>query len=116
MTIFDWREYFTLAKNLSKKKDEASLRSSVSRAYYAVFCTARSYALTKGHKIKKSAGAHQEVERLYSGQLLIPTVGANLGRLRKSRNLCDYDDEVSNLQYIVELSLRRAAYVLRLIP
>ncbi len=116
MTVFNWREYFALAQDLSKKNDEASLRSSVSRAYYAVFCIARNYALTKGHKISRSARAHQEVEKLYSGQLSIPTVSTNLDRLRFARNKCDYEDGVSSLQNIVKLSLLQAEKVLRLIP
>ena len=34
---FDWIGYFTLADELSRRADEASLRSAMSRAYYYVY-------------------------------------------------------------------------------
>ena len=41
---FDWKKYLDLAEDLAQNKsDEAKLRASVSRAYYAAFCNARNY-------------------------------------------------------------------------
>jgi len=34
---FDWKQYLSLADELSKRSEEAALRSAVSRAYYAAF-------------------------------------------------------------------------------
>ena len=34
---FDWSEFLTLADELGKRADEASLRSALSRAYYYVY-------------------------------------------------------------------------------
>lgn len=36
-TAFDWSEFASLAVRLAEQDDEASLRTSVSRGYYAVF-------------------------------------------------------------------------------
>jgi len=46
---FDWEQYYDLAEWLLKHPgtaapQEASLRSAVSRAYYAAFCPARNFA------------------------------------------------------------------------
>jgi len=46
---FDWSEYLALARHLqgqesSRFSQEAALRCSISRAYYAAFCHARNYA------------------------------------------------------------------------
>jgi len=41
MSDFDFLKYFDLAKDLQDSEDEASLRSSISRAYYAVFHEAK---------------------------------------------------------------------------
>lgn len=38
---FDWRDFVGLAELLAERHDEASLRTSVSRGYYAVFHLAR---------------------------------------------------------------------------
>ena len=45
---FSWLDYLSLAENLSKSDDEASLRSSVSRAYYAVYHAALQKARALG--------------------------------------------------------------------
>jgi len=55
---FDWTEYLKLANELAKRNDEASLRSSISRAYYGVFCIARNIL---GYKNYKGKDVHQKV-------------------------------------------------------
>ena len=116
MSSFNWRDYFVLAKNLLGRSDEASLRSAVSRAYYAAFCTARNYAILKGFQSMATGKDHQLVEQFYSGQKSAKTIATNLGRLRISRNQCDYDDAVNNLQSIVNLSMLQAKAILQAIP
>lgn len=116
MSSFNWGDYFSLAKSLAKKSDEASLRSSVSRAYYAAFCTARNHAASLGFRITATGKDHQLVERFYSGQANRKIVGLNLGRLRLSRNQCDYRDSVSNLHSIAQLALLQAQKILRIFP
>jgi len=44
---FNWRDYVDLAQDLLNRAEEACQRSSISRAYYGVFCLARN---RKGYK------------------------------------------------------------------
>lgn len=46
---FDWREYLNLASILSGNADEASQRTAISRAYYAVFHAATLHAKANGY-------------------------------------------------------------------
>jgi hypothetical protein len=45
---FDWNEYLTLAEELALKNDEASKRTSISRAYYSVYHLAYERAKASG--------------------------------------------------------------------
>ena len=50
---FDWNEFLTLAKALSRAvSDEASLRSAVSRSYYSAFKLAMERAELNGYRDK----------------------------------------------------------------
>jgi uncharacterized protein (UPF0332 family) len=46
---FNWGEYLTLATSLSQNPDEASQRTSISRAYYSVFHAAAARAISNGY-------------------------------------------------------------------
>jgi uncharacterized protein (UPF0332 family) len=48
-TPFNWSNYLTLAITLSGNADEASHRSSISRAYYSVYHTASDRATSLGY-------------------------------------------------------------------
>jgi uncharacterized protein (UPF0332 family) len=97
---FDWTKYLILAKELSERaNDEASLRSAISRAYYAAFCTARNRLLQEGEEIPRTGEAHNLVwekyrESAHRGRKKIGVIG---DRLRRSRNIADYEDEFPNL-------------------
>ncbi len=89
---FDWASYIKLAEELAKQPHESYWRSSVSRAYYGVFCTARdrkdttSFSGGKIHEIvinsyKNSSNSNEQY------------IGFLLDKLRKSRNQADYDGE-----------------------
>jgi uncharacterized protein (UPF0332 family) len=57
--MFDWSDYLDLANELagdiaSQTTEEAKLRSSVSRAYYAAFCKARNYLRSITNRQKQS--------------------------------------------------------------
>ena len=45
---FNWAEYLRLATDLSQNADEASHRTSISRAYYSIFHAATSQARRNG--------------------------------------------------------------------
>lgn len=60
---FGWEDYLSLANDLSKEQNnEAALRSSVSRAYYAAFNLAKDFLSQKGIVISENkASIHNEV-------------------------------------------------------
>ncbi len=112
---FDWADYLVLAEELGKRSDdEASLRSAVSRAYYAAFCTARNRLLQEGEEVPKTGEAHTVVWTKYreSAQKQRRDVGINGDRLRRVRNKADYDDELPNIHAEVEGAVARARRLL----
>lgn len=68
---FDWTQYLFLAQELTKgsassSNHEAMLRSAISRAYYAAFCSARNFL--RDHKkkvIPLTAEAHRIVKDIF---------------------------------------------------
>lgn len=112
---FDWADYLVLAEELGKRSDdEASLRSAVSRAYYAAFCTARNRLLQEGEEVPKTGEAHTVVWTKYRerAQKQRRDVGINGDRLRRVRNKADYDDELPNIHAEVEGAVARARRLL----
>lgn len=118
---FDWTDYLSLAQELvnaplsgRRASHEAFQRSAVSRAYYAVFASARNHLRDVDGMVIPTRNAHQLVAIAYQrGQR--PErfqIGLNLNRLRIERNKCDYDDEVSNLAEVTSESLAVAAETL----
>ena len=93
--MFDWAEYLILAEELAERQDnEAALRSSVSRAYYAVFGTARKRLRDEGAHVLETGQAHIEVWNTYasSDQRLRREIGEYGHILRRKRNDADYND------------------------
>lgn len=109
---FDWADYLKVAQELAGQcgiadRRDAKLRSSISRAYYAVFCLARRYLTTRESATIPAGGeAHEVVERKF--RLVNPSVAENIKRLRIARNRADYNDEVPGLENACALSLSRA--------
>jgi uncharacterized protein (UPF0332 family) len=60
---FSWFEYLRLADQLSQNTDEASHRTSISRAYYSVYHIASARAVGNGYVDKKS---HTELWKLFN--------------------------------------------------
>ncbi len=116
MTGFDWKEFLTLAKRLAKNITDSSKRSSVSRAYYGVYCLSRNYAISQGLPNTRSSRLHSDVVTFYNQRPEIRIIATYLGRLRDNRNKCDYDDSVSNLNSVVTLSLQQADEILKNLP
>jgi len=90
---FDWSEYFKLADELAKRKDEATLRSALSRAYYYVYHLALSRALNNGFTTRSGEGTHTQMWRNYSGSpepdcRKLAEIG---GRLKEKRERADYN-------------------------
>lgn len=101
---FDWIELLELANELANRgDDEADLRSSMSRAYYASYCSARNFLrdkdsdyYLKSHQLFKSleTGYHTYVINTFLNHddRLRTEIGGDLERLFDSRKKADYED------------------------
>ncbi len=90
MTPFDWGRYLSLAYTLAADPDEASQRSAISRAYYACFGRASSYA--RNHGYTQSGSSHDRVWEWFK-QSRLPSGGDinELGkRIKNRRTVADY--------------------------
>ena len=116
---FEWSEFLSLARKLtttSPGSGEASLRSAISRAYYAAFCCARNHLRDKErHSIPATGQAHTYVRSQFQTSTDSPrrAIGQQLDRLRIARNKADYDDTVTGLPHLTEASLIWAEEVIR---
>jgi uncharacterized protein (UPF0332 family) len=117
---FDWSDFLTVADALTTDLDgnrEASLRTAISRAYYAVFGDARLRLRSVRRVTRRSAAEHGEIAAFYAaryGEQGVE-VAAVLGRLRNRRNAADYDDEFAEVENICNLSIEDARNLLALL-
>jgi len=118
---FDWTDLLTLAEALKSDPNspgprEASLRSAISRAYYAAFCVARNFGRDRGEFTPTGTGTDHGLVRnhfLLSSDRTRRKIGADLDRLRDSRNKADYDDVlVGRPAPLAQSSIDRARNVL----
>ena len=108
-----------LAKELETSADEAKLRSSISRAYYASYCSARNYMEDVCHnKLPSNMPSHQYVIDYYNGKHGGRTnhrrsrIAENLKRMKSQRIMADYYNEGvhpikalhDTAQFVIELS------------
>lgn len=102
---FDWRSYLALAEELGKgSDDEAKLRSSISRAYYAAFCTACNFISQVDHiPLPNDEPIHQYVMDYFSGRVYgskknnkRSKISSELRRMRADRAHADYDNRMHN--------------------
>jgi uncharacterized protein (UPF0332 family) len=100
MPPFDWKQFLVLAQTLSNNTDEASLRSSVSRAYYSAFNTALRRAESHGYVSKSDqlGGMHDNLWDLYANNKDITCENiAKIGqRMKRRRVSADYRSFFSN--------------------
>jgi uncharacterized protein (UPF0332 family) len=116
--MFDWQDFLRVAEDLAARGDEAALRSAISRAYYAAFCSARNYLRdVQGRTIPKTGAAHRIVwDEFEAGSDNSRRQVATLGvRLRRSRNRADYDDELARVADIANDAIHNANNVLDLL-
>ena len=111
----DWFLYYDLAQEWRRQDGDAYKRSAVSRAYYAMFCTARNElkdAIDDEYSPPECGSEHKYVwdsykdDRHPKGTRYIGVLG---NRLRRHRNQADYDDVVLNFPDIVEDAMDSAA-------
>jgi uncharacterized protein (UPF0332 family) len=105
---FAWEDYLALADELSNASNsEAKLRSSISRAYYASYCSARDYMVSNDHKdIPDNESKHVFVMRYFGGYVRgskrthkRSKISILLDRMRIRRGYADYENRypVGNL-------------------
>ena len=106
--VFVWRDYLELAEELGGALDnEAKMRSSISRAYYASYCNIRNYMIENDHNlIPRGESVHQYVIEYFWGFKRESKKNAKrreiaiiLDRMKKRRANADYEDHfpVGNL-------------------
>jgi len=101
---FDWNGFLNLARDLEIGTDEARVRSSISRAYYASYCNARNYMEdTCGRQLPHDESSHQYVIEYYNGNKGVRTtprrskIAQKLLRMKLKRVMADYDNKDHNL-------------------
>lgn len=119
---FNWAEYLSVAETLCgmlvtgpPAGAEAHQRAGVSRAYYAGYVSARNRLRDVDRvPIPATGNPHKFVADQYINDPdpLRVQIGIELGRLRRSRNQCDYDDVVRQLPKLTRRSIARAAGIL----
>ena len=95
---FNWSEYLLLATTLSQNPDDASRRTSISRAYYAVFHAATTHAQENGYADR----SHGRLWKMYQADLdrsckKLSTIGNAMKRFREEA------DYVANVPRVAEM-------------
>lgn len=105
---FSWEDYLGLANELcDASNNEAKLRASISRAYYASYCFARNYMIMCDHQmIPDNESKHVFVMRYFGGHVTGSKktdrrrkISIQLDRMRIRRGNADYENRypVANL-------------------
>ena len=97
---FNWTDFLTLADALvrdpnSPGPEEASLRSAISRAYYAAFHVARNFGRDRGEFTPTETGRDHWLVKHHFMSSSVRTrqkIGLDLDRLYDYRTSADYDD------------------------
>jgi hypothetical protein len=85
-------DYLDLARDLSSKTDNASIRSSIDRAYYATFLTCRDILALKRYILPTySIEDHKNVPETLKSLKVLGSIGNDELRLRHVRNRITYD-------------------------
>ncbi len=114
---FDWLHYLDLAQDLftqatSSPYQDAKLRCSISRAYYATYHKARLRLHDRwGISVPADASAHGEVRKEFKKKNQ-KQIAVTLDRMRIDRNKADYNDAVANLTTMTRENLKRANQVI----
>jgi uncharacterized protein (UPF0332 family) len=117
---FAWSEYLVLAEALLHARttfapEEACCRAAISRAYYAVYGAARTYAREQeGLQLPATSAAHHLVMRHYrrGARPLHRAIGDNLRQLRSVRNRADYADKLDQPVDLAVRAVQRARQVM----
>jgi uncharacterized protein (UPF0332 family) len=110
--MFDWDEFLKLAKELAQQNDEASLRTAISRIYYAVYWKARIQLEKEGFVVRFGIGrgSHEQVWDEYNNRQgndnkKIFKFGVEL---KRNRTKADYKAEIIVSRNLANDSFRLA--------
>ena len=114
---FDWLEYLSLARRLGASDDEASQRSAISRAYYALYITARRRLELNGVRI--TGDQHRAVWDAYRSRSNPGQNPDECGRIAMRANSlkwrrvrADYEDDYPGISSEVQDQLQQATRLL----
>ena len=108
---FEWCEFNNLADSYINQSNEAKQRTGVSRYYYGTFCTTRDFLnendIFLNEKSKKTmhskrSDVHGETSKIFRKHERFrknnigKTISKELDKLRKMRNVADYDKITSD--------------------
>ncbi len=87
------RDFLTVAKTLHASDEEAARRSSISRAYYALYHEVRESLLSAGIPVTTKPEEHKKMIRYLknSGIQEAKYVGDKMDDIREKRNNADYE-------------------------
>lgn len=115
--MFDWTAFLDLAEQLLAESppSEAAARTAISRAYYAVFCAARTHLDPTGALIPPDGRAHARVWGAFQAAPRgRPRKIAQVGiRLKRRREQADYDSVYPDLFTEANDTVKRARQLLR---
>jgi hypothetical protein len=123
---FDWKDFLDLARYLLAQLEtdpaipqEATFRCAIGRAYYAAYGYTRNYAIdwlgfqrkTKLEEKSQEHGALRNFLKLKRRR----NIAERLESLRTWRNICDYEDNLQDLQFPEDLAaaLNDADFIFR---
>ena len=95
------REFLKASDYLLKRKEEATLRSAISRSYYALFHESRAFLASLQIRCAQGPQAHGEIRNRLNncGDAQMQEVYRLLAQLHKHRLLADYNlDDTSFLE------------------
>lgn len=103
----DWSTYLELARDLASHNTEAHKRSAVSRAYYAMFCTARDKLDVLGEFNPPRCGSdHIYLWNVFAEEPYNSIWVRDLGqRLRDARVQADYEKHILNVSHLAQGAL-----------
>ena len=115
--MFPYDGYLQLAKDLARKSDEAHLRSSVSRAYYACFHLVKEYAEKRGETFTESGLVHDQVRAFLnnSSDLNLQSIGKKQSLLKKDRMICDYNNKLRDVSKLAVTAIMNAEQIFSVI-
>ena len=118
---FDWGDFYGLASDLFSPactvgKEDARLRTSISRAYYGALNAAKLRLLGNGYK-PQGRDSHEQTILDIEQQAGAKQAAAHLRRMKDARHRADYDDSnFSRSRDLAKKTLFEADQVLKSLP